>query len=369
MPALRPHAAERFAHRFGRRDVRGGPESAAPGRVLSAAARNAVDRATMRLRIGYLPDCLPEGLARNADHGGEHPARGDRARDRLGGAPGRGRACSAARRCGRGPSRPHQRAPHRLGRPRAPGGGSACDSRTRDEPGHLPGASRPGTAGGSSAGRQPRLPQRHRFDLPRRGCRPRSWRWPSRAWSTRCWRWLSGAGLALLPESAAERYTAPGVRFVPVEGIDAAFESVVITHRDSEDAGPRRHSCARCTRQRPHRRPGVATRPVASGLARFSTKCPAGGTMPTKEDGDPAQCCSFGNWRGRRQLTPAAGIWHGSGSRPSLRRTRCEDRDAGRPRGKGLSPVPAWEEGEEVDPAARQAFELGNYPRSGGATR
>jgi len=45
----------------------------------------------------------------------------------------------------------------------------------------------------------------------------------------------SGAGLALLPESSAERYAAPGVRFVPVEGIEAAFESVVITHRDSEN--------------------------------------------------------------------------------------------------------------------------------------
>ena len=45
----------------------------------------------------------------------------------------------------------------------------------------------------------------------------------------------SGAGLALLPQSAAERYAAPGVRFVPVEGIEPAFDSVVITHRDSDN--------------------------------------------------------------------------------------------------------------------------------------
>jgi DNA-binding transcriptional LysR family regulator len=45
----------------------------------------------------------------------------------------------------------------------------------------------------------------------------------------------SGAGVAILPESAAERYAAPGVRFVPIEGVEPAFESVVITHRDSNN--------------------------------------------------------------------------------------------------------------------------------------
>ena len=43
----------------------------------------------------------------------------------------------------------------------------------------------------------------------------------------------SGAGIALLPESAAERYVAPGVRFVPLEGVEPAFESVVLTDRDA----------------------------------------------------------------------------------------------------------------------------------------
>jgi DNA-binding transcriptional LysR family regulator len=43
----------------------------------------------------------------------------------------------------------------------------------------------------------------------------------------------SGAGIALLPESAAERYVAPGVRFVPLEGVAPAFESAVVSDRDS----------------------------------------------------------------------------------------------------------------------------------------
>ena len=54
----------------------------------------------------------------------------------------------------------------------------------------------------------------------------------------------SGAGMALLPESATERYIAPGVRFVPVESIEAAFESAVITLRTPRTS-PRRHSCVR----------------------------------------------------------------------------------------------------------------------------
>src|SRR3954447_19866224 len=43
----------------------------------------------------------------------------------------------------------------------------------------------------------------------------------------------SGTGMALLPESAAERYVAPGVRFVRLEGVAPAFETVVVTDRDT----------------------------------------------------------------------------------------------------------------------------------------
>jgi DNA-binding transcriptional LysR family regulator len=39
----------------------------------------------------------------------------------------------------------------------------------------------------------------------------------------------SGGGMALVPESAAERHRVPGVRFVPVDHAEVAFESAVLT--------------------------------------------------------------------------------------------------------------------------------------------
>jgi DNA-binding transcriptional LysR family regulator len=45
----------------------------------------------------------------------------------------------------------------------------------------------------------------------------------------------AGAGMALVPDSVAERCTIPGLRFVPLEGVGAAFQSAVLTHPDSED--------------------------------------------------------------------------------------------------------------------------------------
>jgi DNA-binding transcriptional LysR family regulator len=45
----------------------------------------------------------------------------------------------------------------------------------------------------------------------------------------------SGAGMALLPESVTDRHVAPGVRFVPVEAAESAFESVVLTRPDTEN--------------------------------------------------------------------------------------------------------------------------------------
>jgi DNA-binding transcriptional LysR family regulator len=43
----------------------------------------------------------------------------------------------------------------------------------------------------------------------------------------------SGVGMALLPESVADRYQAPGVRFVPLAGEMPAFTAAVVTRRDS----------------------------------------------------------------------------------------------------------------------------------------
>jgi DNA-binding transcriptional LysR family regulator len=45
----------------------------------------------------------------------------------------------------------------------------------------------------------------------------------------------AGAGTALLPESAAERHVAPGVRFVALDRAEPAFDSVVLTRPDTEN--------------------------------------------------------------------------------------------------------------------------------------
>jgi DNA-binding transcriptional LysR family regulator len=44
----------------------------------------------------------------------------------------------------------------------------------------------------------------------------------------------SGAGMALLPDSVAERYAAPGVRFVPLDDPRPAFATGVVTRRDTD---------------------------------------------------------------------------------------------------------------------------------------
>ena len=45
----------------------------------------------------------------------------------------------------------------------------------------------------------------------------------------------TGAGPALLPESAAAHYAAPGVRFVPIQTAAPVLETVVVTRRDADD--------------------------------------------------------------------------------------------------------------------------------------
>lgn len=45
----------------------------------------------------------------------------------------------------------------------------------------------------------------------------------------------AGAGMALLPESAAERHVASGVRFVALDRAEPAFDSVVLTRPDTEN--------------------------------------------------------------------------------------------------------------------------------------
>jgi DNA-binding transcriptional LysR family regulator len=45
----------------------------------------------------------------------------------------------------------------------------------------------------------------------------------------------AGAGMALVPDSVAERCTVPGIRFVPLAGVGPAFQTVALTHPDTED--------------------------------------------------------------------------------------------------------------------------------------
>jgi DNA-binding transcriptional LysR family regulator len=45
----------------------------------------------------------------------------------------------------------------------------------------------------------------------------------------------SGAGMALLPESAVERHVVPGVRCVAVDRAEPAFESAILTLPSTSD--------------------------------------------------------------------------------------------------------------------------------------
>jgi DNA-binding transcriptional LysR family regulator len=44
----------------------------------------------------------------------------------------------------------------------------------------------------------------------------------------------AGAGLALLPESVTERFASPVIRFVALEGSEATFRTAVVTHPDTD---------------------------------------------------------------------------------------------------------------------------------------
>ena len=45
----------------------------------------------------------------------------------------------------------------------------------------------------------------------------------------------AGGGIALVPESAADRFTEPGIRFLPIEAAEPAFESAVLTDPEAEN--------------------------------------------------------------------------------------------------------------------------------------
>jgi LysR substrate binding domain len=45
----------------------------------------------------------------------------------------------------------------------------------------------------------------------------------------------AGAGLGMFPESVADRFAAPGIRFLPIEGAGAVCEAAVLTRAGSDD--------------------------------------------------------------------------------------------------------------------------------------
>jgi DNA-binding transcriptional LysR family regulator len=62
----------------------------------------------------------------------------------------------------------------------------------------------------------------------------------------------TGAGMALVPESAAERYASPGIRFVPVESDEPAFQTAVLTRPDTDSEPTQNflHAVTRASRVR-----------------------------------------------------------------------------------------------------------------------
>ncbi|MEA2150004.1 MAG: hypothetical protein QOD69_1834 [Solirubrobacteraceae bacterium] len=63
----------------------------------------------------------------------------------------------------------------------------------------------------------------------------------------------TGAGMALVPESAAERYAAPGIRFVALQGAEPAFQTAVLTRPDTDSLPTHSflHAVSRAARVRP----------------------------------------------------------------------------------------------------------------------
>jgi DNA-binding transcriptional LysR family regulator len=72
----------------------------------------------------------------------------------------------------------------------------------------------------------------------------------------------AGAGMALLPQSAAERHVAPGVRFVALDRAEAAFDSVVLTRPDTDNLATAAFLRAMAQAARPSQAP--AARPAIS---------------------------------------------------------------------------------------------------------
>jgi DNA-binding transcriptional LysR family regulator len=75
----------------------------------------------------------------------------------------------------------------------------------------------------------------------------------------------AGAGLAVLPESVTERYATPGIRFVALDGDEAMLRSVVLTRPDTDSLATLAflRAIPRPARDAAARRPGAAIELVA----------------------------------------------------------------------------------------------------------
>jgi DNA-binding transcriptional LysR family regulator len=72
-----------------------------------------------------------------------------------------------------------------------------------------------------------------------------------------------GAGVALLPESVADRYSTRGVRFVPLEGDQPVVATAAVTRRDTTHL-PTAAFVRALSRAHPEFAPGAARTPVTA---------------------------------------------------------------------------------------------------------
>ncbi|MCW3064493.1 MAG: hypothetical protein JWN32_1665 [Solirubrobacterales bacterium] len=202
--------------------------------VAIAAARTAYDHATMQLRIGYLPDSLPAALPRalrrlsasaprvrvDVEAGPALRLIEDLREQRLDAvitslpAPTRGLRVTPLG---------HQRAIAALpaGHPQATGTEIVLEWLTQERLVVLPRDANPAfhnavVALCHEAGLSPSFMEVAGVDLALLAV-------------------AAGTGIALLPDSVRERHIAPGIRFLPLDGAEPAFENAVLTDPDAEN--------------------------------------------------------------------------------------------------------------------------------------
>jgi DNA-binding transcriptional LysR family regulator len=202
--------------------------------VAMAAARGARDHATMRLRIGYLPDSVPSALPRALR---QLSASARRVRVDLEAGPAlrliedlRARRLDAVVSSLPAPTRglrvtplarQHAIAAVPVTHAQAVECAIVLDWLTRERLVVLPRDANPAFHNGvvamcHDAGLSPSFMEVASVDLALLAV-------------------AAGSGVALLPETVAERHIGPGVRFMPIQGSEPAFQSAVLTDPAAEN--------------------------------------------------------------------------------------------------------------------------------------